>query len=90
MIIYLFIYFIYSLNSFVPLSLYNTRLHSYLVSFHFFQSNKFIQFYMQASVFLVHTSLPINSRNVGTRGQSMKGIVLLKYQYFRFRRNTGA
>ena len=40
--------------------------------------------------FLSHLLALISRRNVGTRGHLRKEIVLLKYQYFRFRTKTGA
>ena len=42
------------------------------------------------SVFLSHLLALISRRNVGTRGHLREGIILLKYQYFRFRTKTGA
>ena len=42
------------------------------------------------SVFLLHLLDLISRRNVGMRGHLRKEIVLLKYQYFRFRTKTGA
>ena len=41
------------------------------------------------SVFLSHLPALISRRNVGTRGHLRKEIVLLKYQFFRFRTKTG-
>ena len=40
--------------------------------------------------FLLHLLALISRRNVGTRGHLRKGIILLKYQYFRFRTKTSA
>ena len=42
------------------------------------------------SVFLSYLLALISRRNVGMRGHLRKGIVLLKYQYFRFRIKNGA
>ena len=110
--------------SFILISLFNTRFHSHLISFHFFFfKNKLIQFYMWSSVFFPEIGLKcrqecrkvaqktpkwivpwektflffwshlialISRRNVGMRGHLRKGIVLLKYEYLRFRIKTGA
>ena len=40
--------------------------------------------------FLSHLRALISRKNVGMRGHLRKEIVLLKYQYFRFRTKTGA
>ena len=42
------------------------------------------------SVFWSHLLALISRRNVGMRGHLRKEIILLKYQYFRFRTKTGA
>ena len=42
------------------------------------------------SIFWWHLLAIISSRNVGMRGHFRKKIVLLKYQYFRFRIKDGA
>ena len=42
------------------------------------------------SVFWLHLLALISRRNVGMRGHLRKGIILLKYQYFRFSTKTGA
>ena len=42
------------------------------------------------SIFWLHLLDLISRRNVGMRGHLRKGIVLLKYQYFRFRTKAGA
>ena len=42
------------------------------------------------SIFWSHLLALISRRNVGTRGHLRKEIILLKYQYFRFRTKTGA
>ena len=41
------------------------------------------------SIFWLHLFVLISSRNVGIRGHFRKGIVLLKYQYNRFRIKAG-
>ena len=42
------------------------------------------------SIFWLHLLALISSRNVSMRGHLRKGIILIKYQYFRFRIKTGA
>ena len=103
--------------SFILISLFNTRFHSHLVSFHFcFFKNKVNNFTCDllfsfldirikkyhknsqanssltenVSVFWLHLLALISRRNVGMRGLLRKEIILLKYQYFRFRTKTGA
>ena len=41
------------------------------------------------SIFGLHLLALISRRNVGMRGHLRKEIVLLKYQYFRFRTKSG-
>ena len=51
---------------------------------------KCFRFLIAPSCFNKQLLALINRRNVGTRGHLRKEIILLKYQFFRFRTKSGA